>query len=90
MSQEKEIIHAADGSNIEIDPKFLIESVDDATKLLDAHTKILVATRSIIKRGIASGLKPDEAAAIAMELSRRAGQKAGKYVHMDSDKEERK
>lgn len=85
MSEEKEVITTTNGTKIEIDPSLLISCVDDVTTLVKAHTDILLATKSIIKRGIATGLKPDEAASIAMELSRRAGKKAGESVHMEDE-----
>lgn len=85
MNQEKERIPLANGSDVEVDPTLLIESVDDAAMLLEAHIKILTATKAIIKRGISYGLKPDDAAAVAMELSRRAGKKAGESVHMEDE-----
>ena len=73
------------GEELAVDPMLLIESIDDVSAITNAHAQILTAVKSIVQRAIASGLKPDEAAGIALTLQQRAQQKANTLVHMDPE-----
>ena len=73
------------GKDLTVDPMLLIESINDVSAITNAHAQILTAVKNIIQRSIASGLKPDEAAGLALTLQRRAQKEANTMVHMNPE-----
>lgn len=85
MNGMTEEISTSDGEKIKIDPNFIMEAVDDVSTLVDANVAILKSVRSIIKKGIASGLTAAQASAVALEFQRRAAKKGSSLVHYDEN-----
>lgn len=95
MSEEKmngiiEKITTSNGKTIEVDPSFIMESIDDVGSMLDGQLAIIKSVKAIIKRGIAKGMTPSDASQVALELQRRAATKANSLVNFDDDKKEDK
>lgn len=75
---------------IDVDPTLLMDSIDEVNKLVNSHVVILETIRDLIKKYMESGMKPDEAAGLAMTLHKRAAEKARDLVpNTDPIKEEK-
>lgn len=87
--ENKEIIKTQEGKSIDLDPNLLVDSIDHVNIMVNAHGMIIRSVRALIKMYVDSGMKPDEAAAVAMEFQRRAGKKANE-LDLKAEAEEQK
>lgn len=88
MSDEvkNEAITIQDGTTINVDPKLVVESIDDVNAMFEGHVQLLNAVKSVINRFVADGMSPEDASAVAIEFHRRAAEKANQTVHIGDDK----
>lgn len=78
---------------VDIDPDVLLDCMVEVDDMVNAHVTILKAVKRLIWKFKKAGQSPEQAAAIAFTLHKRASEKANKMVPngepMDDEMEDR-
>lgn len=90
MNTEKETFVTKTGKTIEIDPALLIDTIDIVNEMVNAHVALLKTVKDIIAMYTKNGFDLDTCGEIALELQRRAADKANTLVTMEDGKNEEK